>query len=49
MTTAFNAMVERNLSSKFRFVCFTENDADIRDKFEIQSLPELDLLPEAPE
>ena len=42
-------MVERNLSSKFRFVCFTDNDDGIRDEVEIQSLPELDLPPGTPE
>jgi len=31
-------MVERNLSSKFRFVCFTENGDGIRDEVEIQNL-----------
>ena len=43
------AMVSRNLSSSFRFVCFTENSAGIRDEVEIQSLPELDLPAGAPE
>ena len=42
-------MVERNLSSKFRFVCFTENSDGIRDEVEIQGLPELDLPPGSPE
>ena len=42
-------MVERNLSSKFRFVCFTDNGDGIRDEVEIQNLPELDLPPGAPE
>ena len=42
-------MVERNLSNKFRFVCFTENSNGIRDEVEIQDLPELDLPPDAPE
>ena len=43
------AMVSRNLSSPFRFVCFTENSAGIRDEVEIQGLPELDLPAGAPE
>ena len=43
------AMVSRNLSSPFRFVCFTENSAGIRDEVEIQDLPELDLPAGAPE
>ena len=43
------AMVSRNLSSPFRFVCFTENSAGIRDEVEIQSLPELELPAGAPE
>ena len=43
------AMVSSNLSSPFRFVCFTENSAGIRDEVEIQDLPELDLPAGAPE
>ncbi len=43
------AMVSGNLSSPFRFVCFTENSAGIRDEVEIQDLPELDLPAGAPE
>ena len=42
-------MVERNLSLPFRFVCFTENNDDIRGEVEIQPLPELDLPANAPE
>jgi len=42
-------MVERNLISKFRFVCFIENDDGIRDEVELQILPEMDLLHEAQE
>jgi len=42
-------MVERNLSLPFRFVCFTEDDNNIRDEVEIQPLPELDLPANAPE
>jgi len=43
------AMVARNLSGDFRFVCFTENSSGIRDEVEIQGLPELDLPPGSPE
>jgi hypothetical protein len=43
------AMVARNLSGEFRFVCFTENSDGIRDEVEIQGLPELDLPPGSPE
>jgi hypothetical protein len=46
------AMVNRNLSIPFRFVCFTENDSGIRNEVELQPLPELDLpvnLADAPE
>lgn len=42
-------MVSRNLCVPFRFVCFTENSAGIRDEVEIQNLPELDLASELPE
>ena len=42
-------MVERNLSLPFRFVCFTEDDNNIRNEVEIQPLPELDLPANAPE
>lgn len=43
------AMVERNLSLPFRFVCFTENGNEIRPEVEIQPLPELDLPENIPE
>lgn len=43
------AMVSRNLSSPFRFVCFTENGDGIREEVEIQPLPELDLAEGLPE
>jgi len=43
------AMVSRNLSYKFRFVCFTEDSDGIRSEVEIQELPELDLPPGSPE
>jgi len=36
-------MVSRNLNTKFRFVCFTENSNGIRPEVEIQNLPELKL------
>ncbi|MBW5290002.1 MAG: glycosyltransferase [Candidatus Ruthia sp. Asou_11_S2] len=42
-------MVSRHLSIPFRFVCFTENSAGIRDEVEIQDLLELDLPPRLPE
>ena len=34
-------MVSRNMNSKFRFVCFTENSMGIRSEVENQALPEL--------
>lgn len=43
------AMVERNLSLPFRFVCFTDNNSDIVDKVETQELPNMDLPSNAPE
>jgi len=43
------AMVKRNLSGEFRFVCFTESGLGIRNEVEIQPLPELDLPSGAPE
>ncbi len=43
------AMVERNLTLPFRFVCFTEDRTDIRSEVEIQPLPELDLPADIPE
>jgi hypothetical protein len=43
------AMVDRNLSLPFKFVCFTEHSNGIRDEVEIQPLPELDLPTDAPE
>ena len=43
------AMVDRNLSLPFKFVCFTEYSDGIRDEVEIQPLPELDLPTDAPE
>ena len=43
------AMVSRNMDTKFRFVCFTENSIGIRPEVEIQNLPELELVPGSPE
>jgi len=43
------AMVERNLSLPFRFVCFTEKAEGIRSEVEIQALPELNLPNNIPE
>ena len=43
------AMVSRNLTSPFRFVCFTEDGSGIREEVEIQPLPELDLAEGLPE
>ena len=43
------AMVSRNMDTKFRFVCFTENSIGIRPEVEIQNLPELEFLPRSPE
>jgi len=43
------SMVSKNLDSKFRFVCFTENIEGIRPEVETQELPELELPPGAPE
>ena len=43
------AMVERNISLPFKFVCFTENSEGIRSEVEIQLLPELDLPDGIPE
>ena len=43
------AMVARNFSSEFRFVCFTENSNGIRNEVEIQNLPKLNLPPNIPE
>lgn len=43
------AMVERNLSIPFRFVCFTEEAQGIRSEVEIQPLPEMDLPDNIPE
>ncbi|RMA78666.1 glycosyltransferase [Umboniibacter marinipuniceus] len=43
------AMVRRNLTGDFRFVCFTENGTGIRDEVEVQPLPELDLPSGLPE
>ena len=42
-------MVSRNMDSKFRFVCFTENSEGIRPEVEIQDLPELVLPNGSPE
>ena len=42
-------MVSRNMDTKFRFVCFTENSIGIRPEVEIQALPELELPPGLPE
>ena len=43
------AMVERNITLPFRFICFTENNSGIRSEVEIQPLPELDLPENIPE
>jgi len=43
------AMVYRNMDTKFRFVCFTENSKGIRSEVEIQELPELKLPTGSPE
>ena len=43
------SMVSKNLDSKFRFVCFTENIEGIRPEVETQELPELELPPGLPE
>lgn len=43
------AMVSRNLSVPFRFVCFTEDSEGIDDEVEVQPLPELDLPVGTPE
>jgi len=43
------AMVKRNITLPFRFVCFTENGTDIHPEVEIQPLPELDLPKNIPE
>ena len=43
------AMVERNLTIPFRFVCFTEDPKGIRQEVEIQSLPEIELPDNIPE
>jgi hypothetical protein len=43
------AMVSKNLTSPFRFVCFTEDGDGIREEVEIQPLPELDLAEGLPE
>jgi len=42
-------MVKRNLTVPFRFICFTDNDKNIRSEVEIQPLPELDLPNNSPE
>ena len=43
------AMVERNLTIPFRFVCFTEDEKGIRSEVEIQPLPTMDLPNNIPE
>lgn len=43
------AMVARNLTLPFRFVCFTEKGEGIRSEVEIQPLPELDIPSNLPE
>lgn len=43
------AMVSRNLTLPFRFVCFTDNIANIRPEVKTQTLPELNLPNNAPE
>ena len=42
-------MVSRNMDSKFRFVCFTENSEGIRPEVEIKEFPELELPTGSPE
>ncbi len=42
-------MVAKNTTKDFRFVCFTDDDTDIRDEVEIQPLPELDIPAGLPE
>ena len=43
------AMVKRNLTIPFRFVCFTENEKDIHPKVDILPLPSLGLPDNLPE
>jgi len=43
------SMVSKNMDSKFRFVCFTDNSEGIRLEVEIKELPELKLPAELPE
>jgi len=43
------AMVDRNLSLSFRFICFTENPQGLNDKVEVAPLPSLDLPEGMPE
>ncbi|MGD8557093.1 MAG: hypothetical protein PVJ14_07055, partial [Chromatiales bacterium] len=43
------AMVARNLTRPFRFVCFTDNGEGVRPEVEIQPLPSLDLPDGLPE
>ncbi len=43
------AMVERNLTLPFRFVCFTDNGTGIRDEVEVQPLPPMKLPEGIPE
>jgi len=43
------AMVERNITLPFKFVCFTEDGNGICSDVEIQPLPELDLPENIPE
>lgn len=43
------SMVSRNLSLPFLMTCFTDNHQGINSEINIQSLPAMDLPPEAPE
>jgi hypothetical protein len=43
------SMVARNITTPFRFVCFTDNAEGIREEVEIQDLPELHIPEGLPE
>ena len=43
------AMVSRNLTLPFRFVCFTDDSKDIRSEVEIKDIPGLNLPENIPE
>ena len=43
------AMVSRNLTLPFRFVCFTDDSKDIRSEVEIKDIPSLNLPENTPE